>query len=119
MRCFPAKVPPRCFAPRCGTGEIPETVTLLPEEMEILRLVDLEGYDQERAASAMNVSRKTAWRDLHAARKKITDALVSGKTIEMAGCERKFRSGCPGRNRSICPKEGGGTCPRPDPGSHG
>jgi predicted DNA-binding protein (UPF0251 family) len=116
-RCFTATVPLRCFAPRCGAGDLPGTVTLLREELEILRLVDLEGFDQEGAALAMNVSRKTAWRDLHAARKKITEALVSGKTIEMAGCERKLRSGCPGKNKAICPKDGGGICPRPEPDS--
>jgi uncharacterized protein len=37
-------------------------------------------------AEKLGVSRKTAWRDLHETRRKIADALVNGKGINMAGC---------------------------------
>lgn len=114
-RCFTKEIQARCFAPQCGTGNGHEAVLILPEELELLRLVDLEGYGQEQAAAAMGVSRKTAWRDLHEARRKITDALVSGKIIEMSGCTRRLVSECPGKNRRLCPKENGGVCPRPGP----
>jgi hypothetical protein len=52
--------------------------------MEAMRLVDLMDYDQESAAGIAGVSRRTLWRDLHSARKKVADALVNGKTIEIS-----------------------------------
>ena len=60
-----------------------ETVTLSFEEAEALRLVELEGLEQEEAAEKMGVSRKTVWRDLHSAHEKIADALINGKAIEI------------------------------------
>lgn len=86
----------RCYAPLCPTDEQErEMVLLLPEEVEVLRLVDLEGLEQEAAAAMLGVSRKTAWRDLHEARRKVADALVNGKTIGIAGCARQKRGACP------------------------
>ncbi|WP_342677500.1 DUF134 domain-containing protein [Methanofollis sp. UBA420] len=77
----------RCFGPLCKrSGEV---VHLLPEEVEALRLTDLEGLEQEEAAERLGISRKTLWRDLHEARRKVADALVNGKGIRIAGCRRK------------------------------
>ena len=84
----------RCFGPLCGRPG--EFVVILPEEVEALRLVDLAGLEQEEAARALGVSRKTLWRDLHEARGKVADALVHGKTIRIAGCGREREEGCPG-----------------------
>lgn len=72
-----------------------EFVVVLPEEVEALRLVDLQGLEQEEAAVALGVSRKTLWRDLHDARAKVADALVHGKTIRIVGCGRRREEGCP------------------------
>ncbi|MBP2146822.1 putative DNA-binding protein (UPF0251 family) [Methanofollis sp. W23] len=83
----------RCFGPLCGQPE--EVVPLRPEEVEVLRLVDLEGLDQTAAAESMGISRKTLWRDLHRARRKVADALVHGKAIRIAGCRRQEEDGCP------------------------
>ncbi|QSZ67383.1 DUF134 domain-containing protein [Methanofollis aquaemaris] len=83
----------RCFGPLCGRPE--EVVLLLPEEVEALRLVDLEDMDQTAAAEAVGVSRKTLWRDLHEARRKVADALVHGKAIRIAGCGRSQGERCP------------------------
>jgi len=83
----------RCFGPLCGRPD--EVVVILPEEVEALRLVDLTGLEQEEAALALGVSRKTLWRDLHEARAKVADALVHGKTIRIAGCGRDREEGCP------------------------
>ena len=83
----------RCFGPLCGRpGAV---VDLLPEEVEALRLVDLQGLEQEEAALTLGVSRKTLWRDLHEARGKVADALVHGKMIRIAGCGRQREEGCP------------------------
>jgi len=70
-------------------------ITLLPEEVELLKLIDIEGLEQEEAATVLGVSRRTVWRDLHNARKKVADAIVSGKVIEIAGCRRAAEGLCP------------------------
>ena len=75
-------------------------ISLQPEEIELIRLIDLEGLEQEEAAEKLGVSRKTAWRDLHEARRKIADALVNGKGIEMAGCTKAAEGRCP-----KCPRD--------------
>ncbi|MDD3407870.1 MAG: DUF134 domain-containing protein [Methanomicrobium sp.] len=74
----------RRFSPFGAEHWCNEVITLLPEEMEAMRLVDLMDYDQESAAGIAGVSRRTLWRDLHSARKKVADALVNGKTIEIS-----------------------------------
>lgn len=102
----------RCYAPQCLFTEGNEVINLLPEEVEILKLVDLDGMEQEEAAVHLGVSRKTAWRDLHSARRKVADALVNGKLLEVAGCERKREGCCPRWNLDLCPKQDGGPCPR-------
>ena len=85
----------RCYEPRCCPHEDGIVISLKPEEIELIRLVDLEGFEQEEAAAKLGVSRKTAWRDLHETRKKIADALVNGKGIEMAGCRKAAEGQCP------------------------
>jgi hypothetical protein len=55
------------------------------EELEAVRLTDLEGLSQEDAAHSMGISRRALWEDLQNARSKIVDALVSGKAIEIKG----------------------------------
>jgi predicted DNA-binding protein (UPF0251 family) len=103
---------PRCYAPQCRISEGQEVLSLLPDEVEILRLVDLEGLEQEEAAAHLGISRKTAWRDLHAARRKVADALVHGKILEMTECLRRREGHCPRWNLAECPKHDGGPCPR-------
>jgi predicted DNA-binding protein (UPF0251 family) len=87
--------PLRCYAPQCNIEKGVETVTLLPEELELLKLVDLNGLGQEEASAVMGVSRRTVWKDLHEARRKVADALIHGKRIEIAGCELRTTGSCP------------------------
>ncbi|NYT10980.1 MAG: DUF134 domain-containing protein [Methanomassiliicoccales archaeon] len=61
------------------------SVQLKFEELEALRLVDLEGMDQEQAAVTMGISRKSLWLDLKRARGKVTEALVTGMIIQVEG----------------------------------
>ncbi|MEF8878770.1 MAG: DUF134 domain-containing protein [Candidatus Thermoplasmatota archaeon] len=66
--------------------EIPKkTILITLDELEALRLVDLEELTQQEAAAMMGVSRKTLWNDLHRARKKITRALVKAYPIRIEG----------------------------------
>ncbi len=55
------------------------------EELEAVRLKDLEGLEQEECAQKMQVSRPTFQRILISAREKITDSLVNGKTLKIEG----------------------------------
>jgi hypothetical protein len=105
----------RCYAPQCDSGNTDEIVSILPEEVAALSLIDLQQMEQEQAATALGVSRKTIWRDIHEARRKIADALINGKTIQMAECNRRLEGLCPRRNQNFCPKIGGGLCPRVTP----
>ena len=63
----------------------PEMVNVKIEELEAMRLVDFDGLEQEDAAREMGISRKTLWRDLKSGRKKVLDALINGKAIEIKG----------------------------------
>jgi predicted DNA-binding protein (UPF0251 family) len=62
-------------------------VVLTIDELEALRLGDLVGLYQEQAASNMEVSRQTFGRIITSARKKVAEALVSGKAVRIDGGE--------------------------------
>jgi predicted DNA-binding protein (UPF0251 family) len=62
-----------------------EQVILGVDEYEALRLVDLEGLQQQEAAVRMKVSRATCARILEEAHRKVADALTSGKAIRIEG----------------------------------
>jgi hypothetical protein len=96
----------RCFAPECWPDSGVVSITLLPEEIELLRLIDLDGLEQEEAASVLGVSRRTVWRDLHAARRKVADALTSGKVLQVGGCPRAAQGLCPRNCPRFSPKKG-------------
>ena len=55
------------------------------DELESLRLADLNGLSQEAAAAEMNVSRATFGRIVARARRKVADALVHGKSVGIQG----------------------------------
>ncbi|HBL84518.1 MAG: hypothetical protein A2Y17_01080 [Clostridiales bacterium GWF2_38_85] len=73
--------------------EIPTNVLLL-EELEAIRLKDLEGLEQEECAQRMKVSRPTFQRILLVAREKVADSLINGKIIHIEGGNY---------TRNICP----------------
>jgi predicted DNA-binding protein (UPF0251 family) len=60
-------------------------VVLTVDELESMRLKDIEGLDQEEAAKMMKVSRTTFGRTLILARAKVTGALILGKAIKING----------------------------------
>ena len=75
----------RYFTPSSDTEEIPGEIVLQIEEVEALRLKDLEGLEQEACAERMEVSRQTFQRVLNSAREKVADAIIHGKAIRIAG----------------------------------
>lgn len=62
-----------------------ETNVLLLEELEAIRLKDLEGLEQAECAERMEVSRPTFQRILLSAREKMADSLINGKSIHIDG----------------------------------
>ena len=62
-----------------------EEVALGLDELEALRLADLENLSHEEVGEMMNVSRATAGRILAEARRKTAMALVHGMAIRLAG----------------------------------
>jgi predicted DNA-binding protein (UPF0251 family) len=60
-------------------------VLLLPEELEALRLADLNGLIQSEAAKQMEVSRSTFQRILARARRQVALALVEGQALALEG----------------------------------
>lgn len=72
---------------------VPLNIMLL-EELEAVRLKDLEGLEQEECAERMQVSRPTFQRILLSAREKIADSLINGKIIHIDGGNY---------TRNICP----------------
>lgn len=86
---------PRCKKPRvCGCpmrgkafkptgiplGEI-EKITLYRDELEALKLCDMDGLTQEEAGEKMGISRGTVQRLLSEARKKTATALAGCKAL--------------------------------------
>lgn len=111
-----------------------EQLQLTVDELEAIRLVDLEGLSHEQAAGAMGVSRQTVGRVLERGRAKVAEALVGGKAILIGGgqfrveprrmrcfsCQELWVAAAPESDRvSSCPKCGSrdvGSCP--GPGAH-
>ena len=66
------------------TTQFDETILKL-EELEAIRLKDLEGLEQGECAKKMQVSRPTFQRILLSAREKVADSLINGKAIRIEG----------------------------------
>lgn len=62
-----------------------EEVTITLDEMEAVRLGDMEGLYQEDAALRMGISRQTFANILASARRKIAESLVQGKALRIEG----------------------------------
>ncbi|MBD3208847.1 DUF134 domain-containing protein [Candidatus Woesearchaeota archaeon] len=60
-----------------------ETITLTMEEFEALRLIDHQRLSQETAGEHMGISQATLSRTLATARKKLADAITTGKAIRI------------------------------------
>ena len=55
------------------------------DELEALRLVDLEGMEQHAAGQRMKISQSTLSRLLKSGRKKLADAIINGHAIKIQG----------------------------------
>jgi predicted DNA-binding protein (UPF0251 family) len=81
-----------CLSPNCTyfkpagvpTSTLKEVVVAV-DELEAMRLVDVEGLYYEQAAKQMNVSRRTFGRVIDSARKKVAQALIQGMALRIEG----------------------------------
>jgi len=76
-----------CFKPRGIASTDLELVILYEDEMEAIRLSDCESLYQQDCADKMQISRTTFSRLIDSARKKIADALLNNKILQVE--ERK------------------------------
>jgi len=77
-----------------------EEVVVTLDEVESIRLADLEGMYQEKAAEQMKISRPTFSRLIESAHKKVAEALVKGKALRLEGGPIQMKGGItmPGRD---------------------
>ena len=75
------------FKPRGIPLSFLREAILALDELETIRLADLEGIDQTKAAERMKISQSTFQRILKSAHKKVAEALVLGKAIKIKGGE--------------------------------
>jgi predicted DNA-binding protein (UPF0251 family) len=73
----------RYFKPKGVPLSILEEIILTNEELEALRLKNLEGLDQTECAKRMRTSQSTFQRILALAYKKMSEALIKGKAIKI------------------------------------
>ncbi len=84
-RCVHADPAATVYKPRGVPVWMLEEQVLGWDELEALRLADLEGLYHEAAAERMEISRATFGRVLASAHRKVADALIHGKTIIFRG----------------------------------
>ncbi len=89
--CLPGIFPPRKPAP----------VPISMEEVESLRLCDMEGFSQDEAAAQMNISRGTLQRILYSARQKTASALVRGHGLSIGGGHYEVTPGNAAGNAAV------------------
>jgi len=82
IRCKPDT---NYFKPRGIPLDALEEINLTLDELEAIRLADLEELYQEDAAKKMNISRQTFGNIINSAHKKIADALLNAKALKIEG----------------------------------
>lgn len=76
-----------CFKPNGIPLSELDSVTLAPDELEALRLVDQLGLQQQQAAVQMQVSRQTLANLVKAARFKVVECLLKQKALYIESVE--------------------------------
>jgi uncharacterized protein len=82
IRCNPDT---NYFKPRGIPLDMLEEINLTLDELEAVRLADLEEMYQEDAAKKMNISRQTFGNIINSAHKKIADVLLNAKALKIEG----------------------------------
>ncbi|MFC1666549.1 DUF134 domain-containing protein [Candidatus Omnitrophota bacterium] len=120
FRCRRVRCNPNAnyFKPRGIPVDSLDEVDLTMDELEAIRLADLEEKYQEDAAKKMNVSRQTFGNIISSAHRKIADALVNSKALKIEGgvvkmmeryfvcydCKNEWTSPYGAGRPNVCPK---------------
>lgn len=73
------------FGPLDNKEDINCEIIMSVEEVESMRLMDLEGLDQVECAKIMDIARSTFQRIYSEAKTKVADSLVNGKILKIQG----------------------------------
>ena len=76
-----------------GRGKECGRVVMSVEEYETIRLIDLEGLNQEESAAQMGIARSTVQSIYYEARKKMAELLVEGKELCIYGGDYRLCEG--------------------------
>ncbi|GAL18773.1 HTH DNA-binding protein [Vibrio maritimus] len=87
LRKICSHAPYECFKPNGVPTKQLKKVELFPDELEALRLADLQGMNQIDAAREMDVSRQTFANIVKSARKKVSQCLIEGQALMMSTSE--------------------------------
>jgi predicted DNA-binding protein (UPF0251 family) len=71
------------FKPRGVPLRLLEEVVLAADELEAIKLHDLDRLDQKEAAEKMKISQPTFARILSKAQQKLAEALIRGKAVRL------------------------------------
>ena len=77
------RAPYSLYKPNGVKGCTLPKILLAADELEALRLADMQGMGQQQAADEMGVSRQTLGNILGSARGKVASALVQGHALEI------------------------------------
>lgn len=82
-RCLRFKPNIYYFKPQGIPLRMLKEVVLLPDELEALKLYEVDGLEQTSAAKKMKISQPTFARILNSAHKKVAQAIIKGKAIRI------------------------------------
>ncbi|OGC34311.1 hypothetical protein A2311_01270 [candidate division WOR-1 bacterium RIFOXYB2_FULL_48_7] len=92
FRCRKVGLQPVCrrFGPSGGLAGEGQAIHLQLDELEAIRLADVDGLYQEDAAKKMGISRQTFGNIIDSAHKKVAEAIINANEIKIEGGEVKM-----------------------------